>query len=229
MRLRPVDALIGVMFFAALGAMLLAVRGEGDVAALLFLGAFLADALHSAAPTADAAHRLGVELTNVVRLIAFGICPGVLLCFAYLPLGREIGIALGGTVVVTSAVRMALQAVRPLEGATISSGLPRAFSALFVVALSASSVFEYEAVRHVAIGLLPLVAALNVTRIPFLRPFVQPCSWGRVGLCALLAASVGIGFALGSGFDVVLFWATILLFAGPIAAWRPMAARERGA
>jgi len=55
MRLRPVDALSGVVFFAAFGAMLLAVRGEGDLASLLFLGAFLADALHSAAPAADAA------------------------------------------------------------------------------------------------------------------------------------------------------------------------------
>jgi phosphatidylserine synthase len=229
MRLRPVDALIGVTFFAALGAMLLAFRGEGELAAVLFLGAFLADALHGVAAPADSSHRLGVELANVVKLIAFGICPGLLVCLAYWPFGREIGMALGASVVVMSAVRMALQAVRPPGDTLVSAGLPRAFSALFVVTLPAASVFEHEAVRHVAIGVLPLVAALNVTRLPFLRPFAWPCSRGRAGLCALSATSAGVGFALGSGFDVVLFWSAFWLLAGPIAAWRPMAARARGA
>lgn len=229
MRLRPVDALVFACFFAALAAMMAIFRGEAAVGALLFLAAFVADALHALAARAGERHRLGAELDDVVELVAFSLVPALVVHAAFASWNRPLAIALGAVPLVTGTVRLALHAVRPLGTAAVAFGLPRSLSALFAVALCRSSAFELEAVRHGAVGLLPLVAILNIAPIPLRRPFVHRPSRAHAVVLVLSAAAVGVGFALGHGFDALLAWAGAALVAGPILAGRPVAARAGGA
>src|SRR5262245_17774076 len=171
MRLRPSDALILACLFAALGAMLLAFRGDVDVGARVFLVAFLADAVHGA--FADPEHRLGRELDEVVELVAFSVAPGLFIYLTYEPMSPLGAAVLGAVPVVTGAYRLAAKTVVP---AGAMRGLRRAWSALFAVAWCGSSLVETEAGRVAGMALLPLVALFNLGGWWFAPLFARPAS-----------------------------------------------------
>jgi phosphatidylserine synthase len=226
---KPTDAWTLLALLAAFGAMLLAFQGDPDLGALLFLVAFAADVAHAAVAPAREAHPFGSELDDVVELVAFGAAPGLFLYVAYEPVHPALAAALGSVPLVTAAIRLALHSVRPRGDAALALGLPRAWSALFSVALCRSSAFDVGAVRHAAIGVLPLVASLNLGRFPFVRPLAWPLSRVRALLCTAAAASVGAAAALGNPFDAVLAWSVVALAAGVLWAPRPTPVPERNA
>jgi phosphatidylserine synthase len=229
MRFRASDALTLTCLLAAFGAMLLAFRGDAERGACLFLVAFAADGLHALLAPEPGSHRFGAELVEVVELIAFSVAPGLFLYLAYASTHELLAAVLGGVPVATGAVRLAVRAVRPRGTPLVAEGLPRALSALLAIGLCRSSLFEEEAVRDVAVVVLPLVALLNIARLSFLRPFARPVSWPRALVLIFAAASTVIAFLLGRGFDAVFAWAAAGLALAAAFGVRPSAAPARGA
>lgn len=182
------------------------------------------------------ANQFGAEFDNIADLVAYSIAPGFMLYLVYrkaviLP-GLEdhpqiqllIAILVGLLLPVSGCIRFARFQIRKLDVQGLWIGFPRPASALAIVALVNSHLFQISPIMHwVGVVFVFGLAAMNLSLVPFIGHHGRKWSWYLKIILNFVWMTVAFSIVLGVFFDVVpkrlafdwtLIWLSFYLFVG---------------
>jgi CDP-diacylglycerol--serine O-phosphatidyltransferase len=205
----------------------LAIQGELWWAAFAVMLGYLGDVADGpVARLTGRTNTFGTQLDTIADHTSQCVAPAFVVFLAYRDFSLGVAYALAATLVVAGSIRHARSAAAHFEFDLAWNGLPRPVAAFLVMAFINSQFFgQVPLATYVGIGLVGLVAVLNLVSLPFmchhgrrLQPWVAAVIWSFFGVCALAALLFRTYF-----FDV-LFAVTL---AYSLGSWIPIRPEER--
>jgi len=170
----------------------------------------------------------GTQLDTIADHTSQCVAPAFVVFLAYRDFSLGVAFTLAAVLVVAGSIRHARSAAAHFAFDLAWNGLPRPVAAFLVMAFINSQFFgRVPGAVYVGIGLVALVAVLNLVSLPFmchhgrkLQPWVAVVIWSFFIACALTVLLFRIYF-----FDVL--FAVTLAYA--LGSWIPIRPDERAA
>ncbi|MDY0001504.1 MAG: CDP-alcohol phosphatidyltransferase family protein [Polyangia bacterium] len=205
----------------------LSIMGELWWASFAVMLGYLGDVLDGpVARLTGRMNRFGGELDNIADHTTQCVAPAFVVFLAYKEVSVYLGFGLAALLVTTGSIRHARAATAKFDFALAWHGMPRPVAAFLTIAFLNSQLFQaLPGGRWVGVGLVGLVALLNLAPLPFLNHHGRRLQ-GYV-------VAVVVTWFVGCAVTVLLvpkwFWdvllACVLLYAG--GSWVPMSKAER--
>jgi len=168
----------------------------------------------------------GTELDNIADHTAQCVAPAFVVYLAYKGFNQPLGFALAALLIVTGSIRHARGAAAKFSFPLAWHGMPRPVAAFIIISFVNSMLFtRIPGGRWVGVGLVVLVAVLNLVPLPFVNHHGRKLQlWSKIIIigffvaCAATVLLVPMYF-----FDVLLM--VVVLYAG--CSWIVMSTAER--
>lgn len=221
------DLFTVVNLLGGVASICLSMQGELWWASLAVMLGYLGDVLDGpVARLTGRTNRFGTELDNIADHTAQCVAPAFVVFLAYRSWSVYLGFALAALLVVAGSIRHARGATAKLRYDLAWHGMPRPVAAFLTIAFLNSQLFaQVPGGRWVGIGLVALVAALNLVPLPFLNHHGRRLQGWVVAIVVFwfLSCAVVLIFATKWFWDLLLFY----VLAYSVASWIPMTRAER--
>jgi phosphatidylserine synthase len=171
-------------------------------------------------------NRFGTELDNIADHTAQCVAPAFVVYLAYKGFHQPLAFTLAALLIVTGSIRHARGAAVHFGYRLAWHGMPRPVAAFLTIAFINSTIFSHlPGGRWVGVGLVVLVAVLNLVPLPFMNHHGR-----RLQLWAKL---IVLWFFVSCAVTVLLlpryFWDLLFIYVMAYAAlsWIPMTPAER--
>lgn len=171
-------------------------------------------------------NRFGTELDNIADHTSQCVAPAFVVYLAYKELNQPLAFAMGALLIVTGSIRHARGAAAKFSFGLAWHGMPRPVAAFITIAFINSTLFsQVPGGRWVGVGLVVVVAALNLVPLPFVSHHGRRLQlWSKVVVIGFFVSCFAVLVLFTKYFWDLLFL-VVTLYAG--GSWIAMTPKER--
>ena len=195
----------------ALYAVVLCFEARLEVAAWVIFAAWFMDGLDGLiARWNKTGNEFGVHFDNQADLIIYTIAPAFFLYVVYRDYSQVLGAVVCFAVITVGCIRLSRFNVKALIYPGFWIGYPRSALGLHIIFLYSSNLFRYLTPYGAAAVLTLILAAMNLSYIPYRNHKAQLTTCER-WVCRGALATGAVAYPFGYFWDVSLFWSTFYL------------------
>lgn len=203
------------------------IQGEVRWAAAAVMIGYLGDVLDGpVARVTGRGNRFGSELDSIADHLTQCVAPAFVVFLIYRQLSWALAFGLGALMVVTGSIRHARSAAVSFNFDLCWNGMPRPVGAFIVLSFLNASFFTWlPGAPWIGVGLVTVVAVLNLISLPFMNHHGRKLQL-YVKFAVISSFVVAIGLAL---FSPRYFWDAVfvIVFGYAWFSWVPLKKEER--